>query len=67
ASTGLWGSRWETTGSTRSGDVRMRPAAPGCEDYAGAERGLMSCDDDGALTTTNETEERLVFAERGTA
>ena len=49
------------------GDVRMRPAAPGCEDYAGAERGLMSCDDDGALTTTNETEERLVFAERGTA
>ena len=45
----------------------MRPAAPGCEDYAGAERGLMSCDDDGALTTTHETEERLVFAERGTA
>ena len=45
----------------------MRPAALGCEDYAGAERGLMICDDDGTLTTANETDERLVFAERGTA
>jgi hypothetical protein len=41
--------------------------APGYEDYSGAERGLMICDDDGTLTTTNETDERLVFVERGTA
>ena len=41
--------------------------APGYEDYAGVERGLMICDDDGTLTTLNETDERLVFVERGTA
>jgi hypothetical protein len=41
--------------------------APGYEDYAGAERGLMICDDDGTRTTLDETDERLVFVERGTA
>jgi hypothetical protein len=39
--------------------------APGYEDYAGAERGLMVCDDDGTRTTIDETDERLVFVERG--
>jgi hypothetical protein len=39
--------------------------ASGYEDYAGAERGLMICDDDGTLTTLSETDEQLVFAERG--
>ena len=41
--------------------------ASGYEDYAGAERGLMICDDDGALNTVNDTDERLIFIERGTA
>jgi hypothetical protein len=41
--------------------------ASGYEDYAGVERGLMICDDDGTLTTLNETDERLTFEERGTA
>ena len=40
---------------------------PGYEDYSGAERGLMICDDDGTRTTLNETDEQLVFIERGTA
>ena len=40
--------------------------ATGYEDYAGAERGLMVCDDDGTLNTLNDTDERLIFVERGT-
>ena len=38
--------------------------APGYEDHAGAERGVIICDDDGSLTTLSETDEQLVFAER---
>ena len=41
--------------------------APGYEDYAGIERGLMVCDDDGTLNTINDTDERLIFVDRGTA
>ena len=41
--------------------------ASGYEDHAGAERGLMICDDDGALTSIDDTDERLIFVERGTA
>jgi hypothetical protein len=41
--------------------------ASGYEDYAGAERGLMICDDDGTRTTIDETDAGLVFVERGTA
>jgi hypothetical protein len=41
--------------------------APGYEDYAGADRGLLICDDDGTRTTINETDEGLVFVERGNA
>jgi hypothetical protein len=40
--------------------------ASGYEDYAGAERGLMICDDDGTLTSTNDTDEQLTFVDRGT-
>jgi hypothetical protein len=39
--------------------------ASGYEDYAGAERGLMICDDDGSLTTTDENDEQLLFVGRG--
>jgi hypothetical protein len=40
--------------------------ASGYEDYAGAERGLIVCDDDGTLSTLNDTDEGLIFVERGT-
>jgi hypothetical protein len=40
--------------------------ASGYEDYSGAERGLMVCDDDGTLNSISETDEQLVFVERGT-
>ena len=39
--------------------------ASGYEDYAGIERGLTICDDDGLLTTIADTDERLTFIERG--
>jgi hypothetical protein len=41
--------------------------ASGYEDYAGAGRGLMICDDDGTRTTIDETDAGLVFVERGAA
>jgi hypothetical protein len=40
--------------------------AQGYEDYSGAERGLMVCDDDGVLNTIDDTDARLVFVDRGT-
>jgi hypothetical protein len=40
--------------------------ASGYEDYSGAERGLMICDDDGSLNKVNETDDQLIFVERGT-
>jgi hypothetical protein len=40
--------------------------APGYEDETGAERSVMICDDDGTLIAVDETDERLVFIERGT-
>ena len=40
--------------------------APGYEDYSGAERGLVICDDDGALNTVDDTDARLLFVDRGT-
>jgi hypothetical protein len=39
--------------------------ATGYEDYAGAERGVMICDDDGTLTSVGDMDERLIFVERG--
>jgi hypothetical protein len=40
--------------------------APGYEDYAGVDRGVTICDDDGESRTIDETDERLTFMERGT-
>ena len=40
--------------------------APGYEDYAGIDRGLTICDDDGQVLTVGEADERLVFFARGT-
>ena len=37
----------------------------GYEDYAGSDRGLVLCDDDGALTTVGEPGADLVFVARG--
>jgi hypothetical protein len=39
--------------------------SPGYEDYAGTERGLVFCDDDGGLTTLSEPGAELVFMDRG--
>jgi hypothetical protein len=39
--------------------------ATGYEDYSGADRGLMVCDDDGVLNTVGEQDEQLVFVGRG--
>jgi len=39
--------------------------ASGYEDYAGIERGVTICDDDGTLTTIDETDARLIFVDRG--
>ena len=46
-------------------DGETYQTASGYEDYAGAERGVMVCDDDGTLTTVDDTDERLIFVERG--
>jgi hypothetical protein len=40
--------------------------ASGYEDYAGAERGLLICDDDGTTNSINDADEQLTFVERGT-
>ena len=39
--------------------------ASGYGDYAGIERGMVICDDDGTLNTINDTDDRLIFMERG--
>jgi len=40
--------------------------ASGYEDYAGVERGVSICDDDGTVTTIDDTDARLIFVDRGT-
>ena len=47
-------------------DGETYQTAPGYEDYAGVERGVTVCDDDGTLSTINDTDERLIFVDRGT-
>jgi len=47
-------------------DGETYKTASGYEDYAGVERGLTICDDDGTLTTIDDSDARLVFVERGT-
>src|SRR5258706_5870176 len=39
--------------------------SPGYEDYSGAERGVVLCDDDGALTFLSDLDGRLEFLDRG--
>ena len=46
-------------------DGEAYEVAPGYEDYAGIERGLTICDDDGGVTTIDDTDARLTFFERG--
>ncbi len=48
-------------------DGETYQTAPGYEDYAGIERGVTICDDDGDITTIDDKDERLIFVERGTA
>ena len=47
-------------------DGETYQTAPGYEDYAGVERGVTICDDDGEITTIDDKDERLIFLERGT-
>lgn len=47
-------------------DGETYQTAPGYEDYAGIERGVTICDDDGEITTIGDTDERLILVERGT-
>jgi hypothetical protein len=47
-------------------DGETYQTASGYEDYAGVDRGLMICDDDGSLLSVDDTDARLVFVERGT-
>jgi hypothetical protein len=46
-------------------DGETSESSPGYEDYSGADRGVIVCDDDGTLTTLGEPDERLIFVERG--
>ena len=39
--------------------------SPGYEEYSGSDRGLMICNDDGALTFVSEPDEQLSFIDRG--
>jgi hypothetical protein len=39
--------------------------SPGYEDYAGSDRGIMICDDDGATTFIGYPDEMLSFLDRG--
>ena len=39
--------------------------SPGYEDYSGSERGVMICNDDGALTFLSEPDEYLSLIDRG--
>ncbi len=47
-------------------DGETYQTASGYEDYAGLERGLVICDDDGAVSNINDRDERLIFIDRGT-
>ncbi len=39
--------------------------AIGYEDHAGLERGLIVCDDDGTISSVDDTDSRLIFLDRG--
>lgn len=46
-------------------DGETYQTASGYEDYAGVERGVTLCDDDGDISTIDDKDERLIFMERG--
>ena len=46
-------------------DGDCNESAPGYEDYAGSERGVVWCDDDGTLTFLSDIDGRLEFLDRG--
>ena len=39
--------------------------SPGYEDHTGSRRGIVLCDDDGAITSIGDPDERLSFMDRG--
>jgi hypothetical protein len=39
--------------------------APGYEEFTGSDRGVMICDDDGAMTAVRNEDENLSFVDRG--
>ena len=39
--------------------------APGYEDYAGAQRSVIVCDDDGEVSSLDDSDTRLIFMDRG--
>ncbi len=46
-------------------DGESEEIAAGYEDYAGAPRGLVICDDDGEVISVGEPDPMLVFVDRG--
>ncbi len=46
-------------------DGETEEASPGYEDYAGASRGMLVCDDDGRTTVIGEPDEALSLVDRG--
>lgn len=46
-------------------DGEAEQVAPGYEDYSGASRGVVICDDDGVTTEVGEPDEKLYFIDRG--
>ena len=39
--------------------------SPGYEDYAGSDRGVVICDDDGGVSSVGELGTELIFLDRG--
>jgi hypothetical protein len=46
-------------------DGESEEFSPGYSDYAGVERGIVLCDDDGNLKTIGDPDELLQFIDRG--
>jgi hypothetical protein len=45
-------------------DGEREEFAPGYEEHTGSARGVIICDDDGAITTVGEPDEQLTFVDR---
>jgi hypothetical protein len=46
-------------------DGETEEFSPGYEDYAGSDRGIVICDDDGEVAALGEPDSLLAFIERG--